>query len=67
MEDDPFGKGGGWHRYKTLEAVVATGSLSTATVLRARGHSYLLYLETTVSDYGDHKSDVKRYEPVRMD
>ena len=61
------GRGQGWERYKTFEAVRGRALYFGGYGVGVKGN-YLLYLETTVSDYNDHKSDyVKWYESIRLD
>jgi hypothetical protein len=61
------GKGRGFERYKTFEAVRGTKLYFGGYGVGKKGN-YLLYLDTTVADYNDHKSDyVKWYESIRLD
>ena len=61
------GKGRGWERYKTFEAVRGSKLYFGGYGVGRQGN-YLLYLETTVSDYNDHKADyIKWYESIRLD
>jgi hypothetical protein len=61
------GKGRGWERYRTFEAVRGDRLYFGGYGVGRRGN-YLLYLETTVSDYNAHKADyIKWYESVRLD
>jgi hypothetical protein len=61
------GKGRGWERYRTFEAVRANKLYFGGYGVGAKGN-YLLYLETTVSDYNEHTSDyIKWYESIRLD
>jgi len=61
------GRGRGWERYRTFEAVRGNALYFGGYGVGPKGN-YLLYLETTVSDYNEHKSDyIKWYESVRLD
>jgi hypothetical protein len=61
------GRGRGWERYRTFEAVRGDKLHFGGYGVGARGN-YLLYLETTVSDYNAHKADyIKWYESIRLD
>jgi hypothetical protein len=61
------GKGQGWERYRTFEAVRGDRLYFGGYGVGRRGN-YLLYLETTVSDYNAHKADYRKwYESVRLD
>lgn len=61
------GKGRGWERYRTFEAVRGNRLYFGGYGVGSKGN-YLLFMETTVSDYNDHKAEyVKWYESVRLD
>jgi hypothetical protein len=61
------GRGRGWERYRTFEAVRGNNLYFGGYGVGPKGN-YLLFLQTTVSDYNDHKSDyIKWYESVRLD
>jgi hypothetical protein len=61
------GKGRGWERYKTFEAVRGGKLYFGGYGVGPKGN-YLLYLETTVADYNAHKADyMKWYESIRLE
>jgi hypothetical protein len=61
------GSGRGFDRYKTFEAVRGNKLYFGGYGVGKQGN-YLLYLETTVSDYNDHKADYQKwYESIRLD
>jgi hypothetical protein len=60
------GSGRGFERYKTFEAVRGNKLYFGGYGVGKQGN-YLLYLETTVSDYNEHKADyTKWYESIRL-
>ena len=57
----------GFERSKTFEAVSGSKLYFGGYGVGKKGN-YLLYLETTVQDYNDHKADyMKWYESIRLD
>ena len=57
----------GFHRYRTFRAMDGPRLVFGAYGVGAKGN-YLLYLETTPSDYNAHKADYdKWYESIRLD
>jgi hypothetical protein len=61
------GQGRGWERYRTFEAVRGGRLYFGGYGVGPKGN-YLVYMETTVADYNDHKADYEKwYESVRLD
>jgi len=61
------GSARGFERYKTFEAVSGPKLYFGGYGVGKKGN-YLLYLETTVNDYNEHKADYKKwYESIRLD
>ena len=61
------GSARGFERYKTFEAVRGPKLYFGGYGVGKKGN-YLLYLETTVGDYNEHKADYKKwYESIRLD
>ncbi|HSW83221.1 MAG TPA: hypothetical protein VLH12_07085 [Usitatibacter sp.] len=61
------GSARGFERYKTFEAVDGSKLYFGGYGVGKKGN-YLLYLETTVSDYNEHKADYNKwYESIRLD
>ncbi|HSS27526.1 MAG TPA: hypothetical protein VLL50_06200 [Usitatibacter sp.] len=57
----------GFERYRTFEAVRGSKLYFGGYGVGKRGN-YLLYLETTVADYDEHKADYNKwYESIRLD
>jgi len=57
----------GWGRYKTFRAA-SGGKLYFGGYGVGPKGNYLLYLETTTSDYNDHKADYNKwYESIRLE
>lgn len=57
----------GFERYRTFEAVRGDKLYFGGYGVGKRGN-YLLYLETTVHDYDEHKADYNKwYESIRLD
>jgi hypothetical protein len=57
----------GFERYRTFEAVRGPKLYFGGYGVGKRGN-YLLYLETTVADYNEHKADYSKwYESIRLD
>ena len=57
----------GFERYRTFEAVRG-GKLYFGGYGVGKRGNYLLYLETTVADYDEHKADYNKwYESIRLD
>ena len=57
----------GWTRYKTFRAQSGQNLYFGGYGTGPKGN-YLLYLETTVPDYNDHKADYQKwYESIRLD
>ena len=60
------GRGNGFERSKTFEAVRGSKLYFGAYGVGPKGN-YLLYLETTVQDYNDHKADyLKWYQSIKV-
>ena len=57
----------GWGRYRTFRAASGQKLYFGGYGVGAKGN-YLMYLETTVSDYNEHKADFTRwYESIRLE
>jgi len=58
----------GFERHRTFEAVRGDKLYFGAYGVGKKGGNYLLYMETTVSDYDEHKADYRKwYDSIRLD